>query len=145
MRHPFDRVLVPETSPDTPASRSDTATGAHAGATRRSVLGFIGALVGAATGLLGTGEASAASHRMTTQALGEEGGRPRPVPRPPGHGGYPPPGHGGRPPGWARRVTTQALGEEGGRWRRPRWHERDDVVTTYALGEEGGRPRYPRW
>jgi len=56
--------------------------------------------------------------RATTQALGEEGGRP--VRR------------------W-RRVTTQALGEEGGR---PHGH---GFATTEALGEEGAGRGWPRF
>jgi hypothetical protein len=54
-------------------------------------------------------------NRVTTQALGEEGG---------GYGGD-------------GRYTTQALGEEGGR-------SGDGRYTTYALGEEGaGQPGWP--
>lgn len=161
MRHPFDGLIVPENQPDISASVPDVSSNSvELSATRRSALGLIGALVGAAAGLFGTREAAAQSGRVTTQALGEEGGYPRPGPRPPGHGGYPPPGHGGYPPGHRRRattlmtgeeggrgnqgdrVTTYALGEEGGRWRRTGW---DDEITTEAVGEEGGRPGYPRW
>ena len=48
------------------------------------------------------------SRPVTTQAVGEEGGRP---------------------------VTTYATGEEGGRWHS---HRRGRRATTYAIGEEGG-------
>jgi hypothetical protein len=51
--------------------------------------------------------------RVTTQALGEEGGS-----------------------GSEFVITTQALGEEGG-------NDWDLVVTTQALGEEGGSARTP--
>lgn len=113
MRHPFDGIIhldgMEPSGPGTAAPAGD----AERPSTRRSFLGALTAIVGGAAGLLAASEASAQRGFVTTQALGEEGGRGRPYP--PGLGGYPPPGHGGIPPGHRRRVTTQALGEEGGR------------------------------
>jgi hypothetical protein len=64
--------------------------------------------------------------RLTTLALGEEGGSGDYIPRPPKWPPVylPPPI---KPPIQPPEVTTLALGEEGG-------------VTTLALGEEGGYP-----
>lgn len=151
MRHPFDGILE-RSAPGEPRFEPEASAepiGAQPNPGRRGVLGALAALVaGAAGGLLAIPR-EASAQRMTTQALGEEGGprhRVVPPPRggvsppyPPGHGGALPPGHGGTPPGLRRRwgVTTQALGEEGGPPRR-RYRRR---VTTQALGEEGGRRR----
>ena len=115
MRHPFDGIIHPDSEepagsvPETAAPADDT----DQRSTRRSFLGALSAVLGGAAGLFASGEAFAQRGWVTTQALGEEGGRGRPYP--PGLGGSPPPGHGGIPPGHRRRVTTQALGEEGGR------------------------------
>ena len=110
MRHPFDGIIHPAGSVPEAAAPADDA---DRRSTRRSFLGVLSVALGGAAGLLVANEASAQRGFVTTQALGEEGGRGRPYP--PGLGGYPPPGHGGIPPGHRRRVTTQALGEEGGR------------------------------
>jgi hypothetical protein len=106
MQHPFEGLMTPEhESIETRPSR-------------RSMLGR---MVAAGAALLGfTAAASAQTRRrVTTMALGEEGGRATTFAL--GEEG-------------GRRVTTFALGEEGGR------------VTTFALGEEGGLPppRLPR-
>ncbi len=58
--------------------------------------------------------------RITTQAIGEEGGGQRP-PRDSTHPGP---------------ITTQAIGEEGG--------QRPGPITTQAIGEEGSGYRPPR-
>lgn len=151
MRHPFEGILersAPEEGLIEPQTRAVPESAPHPA--RRGVLGALAALVTGAAGGLFAAPREVSAQRMTTQALGEEGGpryRDFPPPQggisppyPPGHGGAPPPGHRGIPPGLRRRwgVTTQALGEEGGPPRRRRRYRR---VTTQALGEEGGRRR----
>ena len=127
MRHPFDGVIPADG--ETPAglapNRDIPAGEAEGPSSRRFFLGAAAAVLGAAAGLLSSREASAQRGVVTTQALGEEGGRPRPIP--PGHGGTPPglggalpPGQGGPPRGRGGRVTTLAIGEEGGRGGSPR-------------------------
>ena len=107
MLHPFEAVM--------PAGEETTTLKP----TRRGLLVKLGAAVAALLGL-GTA-ASAQGRRVTTQALGEEGG--------------------GRFTTFALgeeggRVTTFALGEEGsGRPWRP--------TTTYPAAEEGGGARRP--
>ncbi|MBX3442873.1 MAG: hypothetical protein KF774_10740 [Planctomyces sp.] len=112
MQHPFEGILPAETG---------TREATDAPATRRS---FFGRIAGGLAGLaaLMIGRSSLANGRATTQALGEEGGRPGPAPQP-------------RNP----QMTTFALGEEGSSPRPPR-----NTATTYALGEEGSSPRPPR-
>lgn len=104
-------------------------TTASVSANRRT---FVGWATAGAAGLLALIAAKSAEaqrprtrfnrprYGVTTQALGEEGGR--------------------RP-----SYTTQALGEEGGRYTTYATGE-EGGVTTYALGEEGGnfyRPAPP--
>lgn len=150
MHHPFDGVIL--TSGETPrdhAQQPEINASPAGRSSRRSFLGALAAGVGGMAGLLAaTRDASA--QRFTTQALGEEGGRPRYRPYPPAFGGDPPGRRrrdvttfalgeegGPNPPAYGGgRVTTQALGEEGGRPPRRR-------VTTYALGEEGGPRGHP--
>jgi hypothetical protein len=142
VRHPFDGVilaLAPEEQPRVPGGLSRHPESSTVPPPRRALLRALAALVlGGAAGLVSPREAS--GQRMTTQALGEEGGfsPPRHDGSPPGLGGDPPPRSREWPPGLRRGwdATTQALGEEGGPRRRPRWGGR---VTTEALGEEGGR------
>ena len=141
MRHPFDGLVLTsgeERMEPVQEAQVDGFPDGHS--TRRSFLSALAAALGGAAGLLAaTRDASA--QRFTTQALGEEGGRSRYRPYPPGRGGYLPPGHGGYPPGLRRRgVTTYALGEEGGPYPPSSGGGR---VTTQALGEEGGRRGYP--
>jgi hypothetical protein len=136
MHHPFDGIIPSSARPDGQAAhdRCLTARETDPHPARRTVLRAFAALVTGATGGLLAAPRDASAQRMTTQALGEEGGPPHRVfPAP----GYSPPGHDGYPPGLRRRwgVTTQALYEEGGRSSRSRWHS----ITTQALGEEGGR------
>jgi hypothetical protein len=157
MRHPFEGIIPSTTLSEEQSNHPRAAAvpdGVEPQPARRTILRALAALVAGAAGGLVAAPRDAAAQRMTTQALGEEGGprhRVFPAPRggssppwhggyPPGHRGYLPPGHGGTPPGLRRRwgVTTQTLGEEGGPPRRGRWSDR---VTTQALGEEGGR----RW
>jgi hypothetical protein len=124
MQHPFEGLL--------PADHQDgVADGAEG---RRSFLiRLFGSAAALCVGLLGSGN-RATAQIYTTQAVGEEGGRPRRWPsqrrwrRSPPYGGW------YRGPGYTTYmlgeeggpVTTQALGEEGGPY------------TTQALGEEGG-------
>jgi hypothetical protein len=130
MRHPFDGVTLSPVEPKNHAQPSTSRSSPDGGSTRRSIFGALAAVFGATAGLLAAPR-NASAQRLTTQALGEEGGGPRYRP-------YPPPGHGGNPPGRGRRgVTTYALGEEGGPYPPP---YRGGRVTTHALGEEGGRP-----
>jgi hypothetical protein len=88
----------------------------------------------------------ASGRRMTTQAVGEEGGgwfgsRPGQVTTyalgEEGNGPWPPRRPSYQPPG---RVTTYALGEEGSYY--PPRRRRPPRYTTYALGEEGGYRYY---
>jgi hypothetical protein len=88
MRHPFAGIVSPDQKP---ADQPEIQT------TRRSLFGLVAGAVAAGTiGLLALGTTQAEAQRITTLALGEEGGR-----RP------------GRP-----GPTTRMIGEEGGR--RPR-------------------------
>jgi hypothetical protein len=88
--------------------------------TRRSVVGRMMGFAASLAGIAWTRRSQAAenvSSRVTSMALGEEGGRsPSPPPKPPAQ----------------PRPTTLAVGEEGG-----------GTVTTQAVGEEGGRPSSP--
>jgi hypothetical protein len=71
--------------------------------------------------------------KMTTMAVGEEGGK---KPGKPGHVTTKAIGEeGGGKPG---HVTTKALGEEGGTKPPP------DMMTTLAVGEEGGSKPKPK-
>ena len=75
MRHPFDGIIhldgMEPSGPGTAAPAGD----AERPSTRRSFLGALTAIVGGAAGLLAASEASAQRGFVTTQALGEEGGR----------------------------------------------------------------------
>ncbi len=125
MRHPFAGVIGTQNlaADETPALEKIQSS-------RRGFFGFLAASVGvAATGALGlVGLSSQAEAQITTQALGEEGGRAPFRPRPP-----------------RQAVTTQALGEEGGGRTSSRFLEQGgrppQQVSTQAFGEEGGRMR----
>jgi hypothetical protein len=123
MRHPFDGIL-----PQTPRVGD-----APAASTRRSFFGRLFALAGGAAATLFAPRASAqnAGGRtrggpVTTQAVGEEGGRQQPS-------------AGGRKND--RQSTTRAFAEEGG------YYPPASHPTTYAYGEEGGyyAPDYYHW
>ena len=120
MQHPFEGVIA--TSEPRGSTVGERADAPAAPGSRRSFLGVLAAVLG---GTVLFSREAAAQGRFTTQALGEEGGRPRP-----GRGG------GGE------RATTLALGEEGGRAPAPP----PGRATTFAIGEEGGRGRsgWPR-
>jgi hypothetical protein len=82
MRHPFAGIIGPDQKP---ADQPEIQT------TRRSLFGLVAGAVAAGTvGLLALGTTAAEAQRVTTLALGEEGG--------------------GRP----GRPSTRMLGEEGG-------------------------------
>lgn len=102
MRHPFDGINSP------PAEQP----------TRRSVLGKLLTAAAGLGGLLFGSKSRATAQIFTTQAVGEEGGRPP--------------------------VTTQAVGEEGGRPPVTTRAVREEGVTTYVVGEEGGTTRVLR-
>lgn len=140
MRHPFDGITP---AADVPAGESEQfgerlARCGHS--SRRGFMATLGALSAAVAAALAprvgqalqsgptTGQTGSmppsgsnnAGGRMTTYAVGEEGGQ-----TPPSSGGT---------------VTTFAVGEEGGTTP----PSSGGTVTTYAVGEEGGGyPRYP--
>jgi hypothetical protein len=77
MRHPFAGIIGPDQKP---ADQPEIQT------TRRSLFGLVGGAVAAGTvGLLALGTTEAEAQRVTTLAIGEEGGRrpgrPGPVTR----------------------------------------------------------------
>lgn len=111
MQHPFGGVLKSEQ-----AATSSTVKPLNPTTSRRGLFGlFAGAVAAGTVGLVSGSKAQA--QMVTTQALGEEGGRRVTTQMLGEEGG-------------GQRVTTRALGEEGGR--RP---------TTLAVGEEGGGRR----
>ena len=141
MQHPFDGVILP-------ADSAPSVEFATAGTQRR---GFFKTAAAYAVGLLTFGVAGSVlardrwsrpygsrgyysaprsywytppARRVTTYAVGEEGGGGRVTTYAVGE------------EGGGGRVTTYALGEEGGGI----GGGRPGQVTTYALGEEGGGP-----
>ena len=130
MRHPFDGIIASgEASSDEAPGRGNPESGP--GLTdRRAFFGWAAAMLGGAAAFLSARPAQARRRkgRVTTQALGEEGGG-RPTTKAIGEEG------GGGKPGPSTRMrgeegggtaTTLAVGEEGG------------TATTLAIGEEGG-------
>ena len=117
MPHPFHARLAAKSPAASPAN----------GSSRRTFLSWLAAASGGVVALFAATPASAQRGRtmfrrgpVTTQALGEEGGRQYYPPRPP-------------------TYTTQALGEEGGRYTTYATGEEGGAqITTYAGGEEGG-------
>jgi hypothetical protein len=94
MRHPFGGIISPDQKPADRPEIETTET------SRRGLFGLAASAVAAGTvGLIALGTVEASAQRVTTLAVGEEGGRPpRPV-----------------------HPTTRAIGEEGGRPPRSGW------------------------
>jgi hypothetical protein len=131
MRHPFDGLLGVGR-----LQGSEEPQGT--GMTRRSVLGK---MVFATAGVLGAG-AIARAQGLTTQALGEEGGRGRPTTLAIGEEGGP-----GTDPGTTDTVaaTTEPFGEEAGNVTSRAVPGLEDgglpePKPTEAKGEDGGGP-----
>lgn len=128
MRHPFDGILAPGEASGEPEEAAD---GGPALTDRRAFFGWAAAMLGGAAALLSArpAEAKKRKDRITTQAIGEEGGGGRPTTKAIGEeggGGKPWPSTKMRGEEGGGTVTTLALGEEGG------------TATTLAIGEEGG-------